>query len=242
MPNVRLHRVHVAKLRLKAGSLPTNRSLSISAISDDGMLLVTVFKGKGGMTNKAAIRKKPAIREKFRDALVEAGKKPDPGELPAPYSQYIKKDDFDKIWIAQPALPVGESLFADLNLFGDGIIGIRLPGVEKSDERLYITPTLSQYRELIRIWAEKFQIVLPSEEHGIPVTDQFKDENCNMSGKELHILQHIDFYKADPRMELDLIGRAMRRLRYRDQRDGAADGETGRQNRLGHRQNQMPRL
>ncbi|WP_339909921.1 hypothetical protein [Symmachiella dynata] len=207
MPNVRLHRVNISKLRLKAGSLADESELVDIGFSDDAMLLVTVFKGKGGMTNKAALRKKPAIREKVRDALVEAAKRPDPGELPAPYSQYISKGDFEKIWIAQPALPLGESLFADLNLFGDGVIGIRLPSVEGSDERLYITPTLSQYRRLVLILAEKFQVVLASEPHGIPLMDQSVDKNCTVNGKDLKILQHVEFYKTDPNIELELIGR-----------------------------------
>jgi len=207
MPNVRLHRVNLSKLRLKAGSLAEESELVDLGFSDDAMLVVTVFKGKGGMTNKAALRKKPAVREKVRDALIEAAKRPEPGELPAPYSQYIKKDEFEKVWIAQPALPLGESLFADLNLFGDGVIGIRLPGVEDSDERLYITPTLSQYRRLVLILAEKFQVVLASEPHGIPLMDQYIDKNCTVNGKDLKILQRVEFYKTDPSIELELIGR-----------------------------------
>ncbi len=206
MPNVKLHRVVVSKLRLKPGSLADESELVDIGFSEDSILLVTVFKGKGGLTNKSAIRKKPDIREKVRDALVSVSKKSDPGELPAPSKHCILQSDFDKIWIAQPALPVGESLFAGLDLFGEGVIGIRLPGVENKDERLYITPTLSQYRQLVRILAEKYQIVLPSEEHGIPVTDQYRDELCHISGKELKVLQQVGFYKTDPRFELDLIG------------------------------------
>lgn len=207
MPDVLLHRVALSKLRLKEGSLADETETVDLGFAEDGLLVVTVFKGKGGLTSRAAMKKKAAVREEVHFALEESRKKADPGELPAPFSHYIKQADFDKIWIAQPAPPRGESLFAELDLFGPGAIGIRLPGVEGDTERLYITPSLSQYRELVRVLAEKYDIVLPSEEHGIPMTDQFDELSCHYSSQTLKVLRNVEFYQRDPRIELELVGR-----------------------------------
>jgi len=207
MPNVRLHRMILGRLRLREGSLADESEMVDVGFSDDALLVVTVFKGKGGLTAKTAMRKKPLVREKVRDALNDAKKKSEPGDLPAPFSHLIKKEDFEKIWLAQPAPPKGESLFAELDIFGPGVVGLRLPGVEGKDERLYLTFTLSQYREFAKLMKEKFNVEFPAEEHNIPVVDETEELICHYSGRELRALKHLEYYEADPNIKLELIGR-----------------------------------
>lgn len=207
LPDVRLHKTQVSKIKLKVGSLSDEAETIDIGFSDDGLLIVTVFKGRGGLTSRAAERKKPDVRAEVFKHLHTCRRKSDPGQIPAPGFFRLKPEHLQDIWIAQPAPPRGESLFADLNLFGDGLIGIRIPNLEKSEERLYLTLTLSQYREFARLMAEKYEIVLPSQEHGIPITDEFDEAVCHYSEQKLAPLKHMEFYAADPLLETEIIGR-----------------------------------
>ncbi len=222
LPDVRLHRVQVSKLRLKEGSLADESDTIDLGFAEDSLLVATVFKGKGGLTSRSAARKKPELREKIHEFLESNKKKSDPSDIPSTFSYTIPQTQFQQIWIAQPAPPKGESLFADIDLFGTGVIGIRLPSPEASTERFYITPTLSQYRELARILAEKYSFVLPTEEHGIPLTDEITPDTCHYTGQNLAALQHMQFYQTDPRFELELIG-------HRCTNCGSAVSEASRQ-------------
>lgn len=207
MPDIKLHRVMTSKLRLKAGSLADESETVDVGFAEDAILIVTVFKGKGGLTSRSAQRKKPELRAEVFEHLEATKKKSDPGQIPAPFYYRIKPDQFERIWIAQPAPPRGESLFADLDLFGEGVIAVRLPEPEECDERLYITPTLSQYRELARLLAEKYEVILPSDEHGIPLVDEFGEVTCHYSSQTMTPLKHVEYYESDPLLEIELIGR-----------------------------------
>ncbi len=206
LSDVRLHRVQISKVRLKEGSLADESETVDLGFSEDSLLVVTVFKGKGGIGSRAAERKKPEQREKIREFLESNKKKTDPSDIPFTFSHLITKETADRAWIAQPAPPKGESMFADIPLFGTGVIAIRIPGVEENQERLYITPSLSQYRELVRLLAERLELNLPSEEHGIPLSDQVTPDTCHYTGQHLEALEHVEFYQTDPRFKLSLIG------------------------------------
>lgn len=201
--DVHLHAVNPAKLKLTPDSLVNDYDTCDLTASEEHLLLVTVFKGGGAFRNFQEPKKKGATREALLAHLAEGLPVDD---LPVPFKEVLELDRIPAMKLAQP-VPVGEeSLFAEIPVFGVGRIAVRLPLADEKTDRHYLSFTLSQFRELSRLIDELLGIGGFGEGADIPFTDEYDEYTCHYSEASLQSLKHLEYYQADPAIQLKLQG------------------------------------
>ena len=55
--------------------------------------------------------------------------------------------------------------------------------------------------------AELYGVERLGEDVGVPLTDTYTELKCHYSEETLRALEHVEFYQADPKIKLKLIGR-----------------------------------
>jgi hypothetical protein len=108
--------------------------------------------------------------------------------------------------IVQPVTDVHDSLFAGVPVFGDGRIAVRLPKAEADVDLKFISFTLSEFRTFAGLLGEMYGVTGFGADSGVPMTDSFTQLRCVFSDETLAALNHADYYKADPGLELKVIG------------------------------------
>ena len=204
--DVRLHRVNPAKLKLIPGSLePEYQTVDLGA-SPENLLVAVVFSGGGPFRGMQEPKKKPATRQAMLDHLT--AKKP-LAELPVAKSYPLTAELLTQLKIVQPPVPGEESMFADIPVFGQGRIAVRVPAADTPAERACLSFTLSQFRQLSLILSEVFGLSDYGKGTSIPLSDDFSESTCHYSEAVLRSLapERLEFYRADPAMKLVVIGR-----------------------------------
>jgi hypothetical protein len=204
--DVRLHRVNPARLKLKPGSLEAEYETVDLGACPEHLLVAVVFTGGGPFRAMQEPKKKPATRQAMLDHL---GAKKPLAELPVPKSYPLTAELLTQLKIVQPPVPGEESLFADIPVFGQGRIAVRVPAADTPSERAYLSFTLSQFRQLSLILSEVFGLSDYGKGTSIPLSDDFTESTCHYSEAVLRSLpsDRLEFYRADPAMKLMVIGR-----------------------------------
>jgi hypothetical protein len=111
--------------------------------------------------------------------------------------------------IVQPAIPGEESLFADVPVFGQGRIALRVPAADASGQRAYLSFTLSQFRDFSTILAESFGLADFGGGMSIPLSDDLQEASCHYSESVLRFVpdDQLVYYKNDPAFKLSVVGR-----------------------------------
>lgn len=204
--DIRLHRVSPAKLKLKPGSLTGEFDPVDLASGPEHLLMAVLFSGGGPFRAMQEPKKKAAARQ----AMLEHFKTQMPvADLPIPKHYLLSPDQLQQLKIAQPTVPGEESLFADVPVFGEGRIAIRIPAADVTGERAYLSFTLSQFREFSSMLAESFGLADFGCGTAIPMVDDLQEATCHYSETVLHSLpsEKLSFYKADPALKLTVVGR-----------------------------------
>ena len=204
--DVHLHRLNPAKLKLKPGSLaPEYEPIDLGA-SPEHLLIAVLFTGGGPFRSMQEPKKKAAARQAMLSHLKSKMPLPD---LPVPKHYTLVTEQLQQLKIAQPTIPGEESLFADIPVFGEGRIAVRVPAADSSGERAYLSFTLSQFREFSAMLAESFGLADFGAGTSIPMADDFQEATCHYSEAVLRSLppQGLVFYKADPKLKLIPVGR-----------------------------------
>lgn len=201
MADIHIHSLDPTKLKLKPGSLEASFTAMDIAFGLDGVLLVTLG-GKKGMFGKG---KKP---EEIRAEVVAhlAASKPLP-ELPAAAHRLFGPDTIKQIQVVQPVVYAHESMFAGIPVFGNHRIAVRLPKPADSNELLFASFCLSEFREFAKQMAEVFGVEGLGEEEGIPLTDKTSEFKCHYTDAIFQALDNTDYHKADPQIKLSIVGR-----------------------------------
>lgn len=204
--DVRLHRVNPAKLKLTPGSLEGEYESVDLGASTENLLVAVVFSGGGPFRAMQEPKKKPATRQAMLDHL--NAKKPI-DELPVPRKYLLVPDQLAQLKIVQPSIPGEESLFADVPVFGKGKIAIRLAPADSSNERAYLSFTLSQFRQFSQVLAESFNLADYGSGTPIPLSDDLVESTCHYSESVLRSLNpdRLEFYQSDPAIKLVVLGR-----------------------------------
>jgi hypothetical protein len=204
--DVHLHRLNPAKLKLKPGSLaPEYEPIDLGA-SPEHLLLAVLFTGGGPFRAMQEPKKKAAAREAMLTHLNAKMPLPD---LPIPKHYTLTTEQLQQLKISQPTVPGEESLFADIPVFGEGRIAIRIPAADQAGERAYLSFTLSQFREFSAMLAESFGLADFGSGTAIPMNDDWQEATCHYSDAVLKSLppQGLVYYKADPKIKLIPVGR-----------------------------------
>ena len=202
MNDVHVHSVNPEKLKLKPGSLKLDFQLYDFGFAADEILITTFTKRKGSAPGKT--KKQTADREKLFEYLRTGGPLAD-----APVVEHftLTAEQAQSISVAQPPLYPHESLFADVPVFGDGFIAVRLPITDDPKIRRFASFHLSGFREFAGNLETLFGISGLGEDVEIPLTDTLKEAKCHYSEEKIEFLERVDYYEADPTLELKLVGR-----------------------------------
>lgn len=203
MFELRLHTVNPQKLKLKPGAMAAEYDVADIAFSNQDLLVAMVFKRAGTFAAMQEKKKKPATRIAVADFLQT--KKPTSG-LPVPFQTLVTANDASQLKIVQPSIPGEESIFAGIPVFGPGRIVVRLPVVLDGGSRVYLSFSLSEFREFARLVEKVFGIANFGQELGIPLTDSISTYKCHYSENELPTLDNADFYLPDPALKPIVLG------------------------------------
>jgi len=194
--DVLVHRVSPQKLKLTPGSLVSDGLPADLGVNPDHLLVAVLFKGGGPFRSmqepkqKAANRK--AMLEHFASgkALVE---------LKLPEQLSLSNDQLQQLKIVQPTVPGQESLFADVPVFGEGRIGLRVPALDTATEKGYLSLGLSQFRSLAETFGEVYGLRDFGAGTSIPMQDEFEEYSCHYSEAKFRAIPESvwPFYKAD---------------------------------------------
>lgn len=204
--DISLHRVNPANLKLKPGSLQ-GESLPVDlGIAADHLLVAVLFSGGGPFRAMQEPKKKLATRKEMLEhfaankALVEL-------KLPAHHS--LSREQLQQLKIVQPSIPGEESLFADVPVFGEGRIGVRVPALDAANTRAYLSFTLSQFRQFSEVLAESYGLNDFGAGTSIPLQDDFVASTCHYSENSLQSvpLDKLPYYQADTVRKLIVLGR-----------------------------------
>lgn len=204
--DVRLHRLNPTKLKLKPGSLESEyETVDLGACSEH-LLVAVVFSGGGPFRSMQEPKKKPVTRQAMLDHL--AANKP-LAELPVARNHPLTPDLLTQLKIVQPPVPGEESMFADIPVFGQGRIAVRVPAADTASERAYLSFTLTQFRAFSNTLSEVLGLADYGSGTAIPLTDELTEATCHYSDAPIRSLSldRLDYYKADPAIKLVVLGR-----------------------------------
>lgn len=202
--DVQLHAVDPTKLKLKPNSLEKAFTTVDLFISPEKMLMLGLLKsGRPGKKTKA---KQDEARAEIAQHLRE---EKDEAEIPSFSVQSINGDQMQTLRVAFPTMYDHESVFAGVPVFGKGRIAIALPKQEDAKENQYLTFSLTEYRKFAEALSELYSINNLGQDSGIPMTDQINTVTCHYSEEAFEALDNesLDYYEADPAIELTLVGR-----------------------------------
>jgi hypothetical protein len=204
--DVRLHRVNPAKLKLKPGSLAAEYEAADLGSCPEHLLLAVVFAGSGPFRAMQEPKKKAATRQAMLEYLT--ANKP-LADLPVPKQYPLTPDLLAQLKIVQPSVAGEESLFADVPVFGQGRIAVRVPAADGTGERAYLSFTLSQFRQFSQTLSETFGLADYGAGTSIPLADELTEAKCHYSDAVMQSLApgKLDYYKADPAIKLVVLGR-----------------------------------
>jgi hypothetical protein len=204
--DVYLHRLNPAKLKLKPGSLVGEHEVADVGLCSEHLLLAVLFAGGGPFRGMQEAKKKAATRQAMLDHL---GAKLPLADLPIPSYVPLTSEALQQLKIVQPPIPGEESLFADVPVFGEGRVAVRIPAADVGGERAYLSFALSQFRDFSSFLSESFGLIDFGAGTSIPMTDVFEESSCHYSDTTLHSLpaDRLVFYRSDPKFKVNVIGR-----------------------------------
>lgn len=202
--NIKLHAVDPTKLKLKPNSLEKAFTSVDVALSSEKMLLLGLV--KGGLLGGGSKDKQDNARMEIATHLRE---EKDDAEIPAASVQSISAEQLQKLRVVFPTMYDHESIFAGVPVFGKGRIAIALPKQEDVKENQYLTFSLTEYRKFAEALAELQGVSELGQDSGIPMTDEVRQVTCHYSEETFETLENenLEFYEADPEIELTLVGR-----------------------------------
>lgn len=202
--DVKLHAIDPSKLKLKPNSLEKSFTVMDLAISPEKMLMMGLV--KSGLMGGGSKQKQDQARTEIAQHLKE---EKDEAEIPAASVQVITGEEISNLRVAYPTMYDHESVFAGVPVFGKGRIAVTLPKQKDAKENQYLTFSLSEYRKFAETLAELHGVKNLGQDSGIPETDQVNQVTCHYSEESFEALDNagLDFYEADPEIELTRVGR-----------------------------------
>lgn len=201
LEGMRVHPVDPEKLKLKADSLAKDFAPFELAVSPDHVALIPLQGPKGGLFGGG-----PKVDE-LRAKAKEAAKA---GPLGDKFEEHdVLKLDADLLRqckVVQPTKQRGDSMFAGVPVFGQGRIAVQLPDLPGRDKLDVISFTITEFRKFSHALSDHFGIGNFGEDVGVPLENEHFEHSCHYTDGKIRALDKLDFYKADPAVELILAG------------------------------------
>lgn len=201
MNDVHLHTVVPQKLRIKADSLLNDFTTVDAALSDEGLLLITLVASAGlfGANEK----KKPALRAAVQEHLKNVGKVEG---LPGAGAKLYPPDALRQLQVAQPSPPDVESLFGNIPVFGAARIAVRLPKLTEEPSTQYLSFTLSEFRDFVGQLTTMVGIEGLGANTEVPLSETYNTLKCHYSEAPVRELLGLEYYQRDGKIPLTLTG------------------------------------
>jgi len=201
--DVHLHQVDPGSLKLKVGSLAAKFDVVDVGLSAEILLLVKLIKA-GGLFGGGGGKKVPQVRELVREHLEEVQTT---DGLPAAEFISLAAETCETMRIVQPAPYAHESMFAGIDVFGEGRIGIRLPEDPESKTIDFLSLSLSEFRRISRRFGGLYGIVNFGADVGVPLEDATKEVTCHYNEETtMTVVEDATYYEADEAYEVTRVG------------------------------------
>jgi len=196
---VHLHAVPPEKLVLKPDSLVKLFTEVDLGFGPEGMVVLTLAKKAGGLFG-GGDKKDP------REAVLQHLKEGKPAaEIPAADKQFYTAEQLQQMRVVQPVASRAQSMFAGVPVFGAGRIAVQMPIVSDTDPPKYLSFGITEFRKLVETLSEQFGLADFGRDCGIPLQDQFDEHKCTYGGAFKSLI-NLEFYKADPTVQLVTVG------------------------------------
>lgn len=195
-PAMHLHLVEPTKLKIKLNSLAKAFEELEICLGKEGLAMVSIAK-KGMRGPKPEQLRKELIEHLENDLKL----KNVPGEL----KHLFDVEELQQMATVHPTAYSHESIFGGVNVFGPGLIAVRLPGRE-AGKLEFLAMTLSVFRRFREQLKEQCGHELKFEADLIPLEETTTPALCHYTDKPIRYLGNIELYENDPEFELELVG------------------------------------
>lgn len=204
LDDVRLHQVDPGSLKLKVGSLEAKFDTVDVGFSAETVVLVKLVKSGGLFGGGTAKKNIPAVRESVRLHLEDVQST---DGLPAAEFVSLAAETCGELRIVQPAPYAHESMFAGIDVFGTGRIGIRLPDDSASKTIDFLSFNLSEFRRVSRWMAALYGIADFGADVGVPLEDTFSERTCHYNEETtMTVVEDATYYSADETYSVTVVG------------------------------------
>jgi len=203
LDDVHLHQVDPGSLKLKAGSLAAKFEVVDVGLSAENLVLVKLIKS-GGLFGGGGGKKVSQVRDEVREHLEEVQVT---DGLPAAEFISLAAETCEAMRIVQPAPYAHESMFAGIDVFGEGRIGIRLPEDPESKTIDFISLSLSEFRRISRRFGQLYGIDSFGAAVGVPLEDATRELTCHYNEETtMTVVEDATYYEADEAYEVTRVG------------------------------------
>jgi hypothetical protein len=218
--------VSPTSLVLKPGSMVDKHTEVDLALTPMGLHIISA--GGSDKKKKSLLGRsgsaRDAMRKQVRDQIAATGELKN---LPNADVQTIDPEKVREIRLVQPILKAHESMFAGVQVFGEGRIAVFLPITTSDNEQSFCSFTLSAWRPFADRMKSLFSLQFATSENGVPDQEKSDTLNCFVNQSKIESVRSLIYYEKDPAFELELTG-------YKCKSCGISVSEEGRKkNKLG---------
>ena len=203
LDDVHLHQVDPGALKLKTGSLAKAFLAVDLGFSADNILVIKLVKS-GGLFGGGSAKKVPEIREQVRSHLEDVRSS---DGMPAAEFVSLTSETLVDVKVVQPAPYAHESMFAGVDVFGEGRIAVRLPDDPESKTMDFLSLSLSEFRKMSRELESLFGISSFGADVGVPLVDTLSDVTCHYNDEvTMTVVDDVTYYAADEAYKVTQVG------------------------------------
>ena len=206
LDDVRLHEVLPTDVVLKAGSLEKSSELADLVFHESGLYVIRyAAPAKKSLFSRGADGP-PEVDEQRKLARDHIKKSGAITSIPHGELQSIPADQIEKLILVQPVREASASMFAGVNVFGDGQIGVHIPLEGSDGQQRFLSFPISGYRRFDQMLQNQFGRSMDAESNGVPKEEKYDTHKCHFSEMPVKGVRDVIYYQNDPAFELELAG------------------------------------
>ena len=204
--DVHMHLIVPTEIALKPGSLKDVFDSADIGFHADGLHFVryaSAAQKKSLFGRKSADDGVDDRRRENREHIEKTGALSD---LPHGEVHTIPVENLTAVRLVQPVRKAHESMFAGVDVFGEGKIVVYLPLKLDEEKQAFCSMPLSAWRRFAHELKTQFEIELPAKENGVPQKDVHSSPACHYTQTRIESIRNVEYYENDPAFELELTG------------------------------------
>ena len=202
LTDLHLHTVSPERLKLKADSLLKEFVEADFGFSKEEIFVGILIRG-GGLFGGGGAKQKTDTREAMQAHFAE---NKSVEESPVAEKFVYAADSLSELKVVQPTASRADSIFHGIPVFGEGRIAIQLPSLDAADDPRYVSLGITEFWAFRKALAEHFEIEEFGANCGIPPEHVYSEGKCHYTDANVRSLENLEFYKADPTVELAING------------------------------------